>query len=67
MFSRDQLKRAETLTEGRFRAGRCRRPHNRLGFAYQAPSLLEHVSAIEGDNVVLYGQYVLVRKLVRRR
>jgi len=30
-------------------------------------SLLEHVSPIEWDNVVLYGQYILVRKLVRRR
>ena len=30
-------------------------------------SLLEHVSPIEWDNVVLYGQYVLDRKLVRRR
>ncbi|MGO9062918.1 MAG: transposase [Candidatus Binataceae bacterium] len=30
-------------------------------------SLLEHVSPIEWDNVVLYGQYVLDQKLVRRR
>ena len=30
-------------------------------------SLLEHVSPIEWDNVVLYGQYFLDRKLVRRR
>ena len=30
-------------------------------------SLLEHVSPIESDNVVLYGQYILDRKLVRRR
>ena len=29
--------------------------------------LLEHVSPIEWDNVVLYGQYILDRKLVRRR
>ena len=29
-------------------------------------SLLEHVSPIEWDNVVLYGQYILDRKLVRR-
>jgi TnpA family transposase len=28
-------------------------------------SLLEHVSPIEWDNVVLYGQYVLNRKLIR--
>jgi hypothetical protein len=27
---------------------------------------LEHVSPIEWDNVVLYGQYILDRKLVRR-
>lgn len=27
-------------------------------------SLLEHVSPIEWDNVVLYGQYILDRKLV---
>jgi hypothetical protein len=30
-------------------------------------SLLKHVSPIEWDNVVLYGQYILDRKLVRRR
>jgi hypothetical protein len=30
-------------------------------------SLLEDVSPIEWDNVVLYGQYILDRKLVRRR
>jgi Tn3 transposase DDE domain len=30
-------------------------------------SVLEHVSPIEWDNVVLYGQYILDRKLVRRR
>ncbi len=30
-------------------------------------SLLEHVSPIEWDNVVLDGQYILDRKLVRRR
>lgn len=30
-------------------------------------SLLEHVSPIEWDNVVLYGQYILDRKLIRRR
>jgi hypothetical protein len=30
-------------------------------------SLLEHVSPIEWNNVVLYGQYILDRKLVRRR
>src|ERR1700738_1923700 len=36
MFSRDQLKRAATLTEEDFvQLGKCRRPHNRLGFAYQ--------------------------------
>jgi hypothetical protein len=29
--------------------------------------LLKHVSPIEWDNVVLYGQYILDRKLVRRR
>jgi hypothetical protein len=28
-------------------------------------SLLEHVSPIEWDNVVLYAQYILNRKLVR--
>src|SRR5258708_1716249 len=32
-----------------------------------ALSLLEHVSPIEWDNVVLYGQYILNRKLVRQR
>jgi hypothetical protein len=36
MFSRDQLKWAATLTEQDYvQLGRCRRPHNRLGFAYQ--------------------------------
>ena len=30
-------------------------------------SLLEHVSPIEWDNVVLYGQYILDRKLIRQR
>ena len=36
MFSRDQLKRAASLTEEDFvHLGKCRRPHNRLGFAYQ--------------------------------
>src|SRR6516162_5917895 len=30
-------------------------------------SLLEHVSPIEWDNIVLYGQYILDRKLVRQR
>jgi hypothetical protein len=36
VFSRDQLKRAASLTEEDFvQLGRCRRPHNRLGFAYQ--------------------------------
>jgi hypothetical protein len=30
-------------------------------------SLREHVSPIEWDNVMLYGQYILDRKLVRRR
>jgi hypothetical protein len=40
MFSRDQLKRAATLTEEDF---------------------------VQPDNVVLYGQYILDRKLVRQR
>jgi hypothetical protein len=36
MFPRDQLKRAATLTEEDFvQLGKCRRPHNRLGFAYE--------------------------------
>jgi hypothetical protein len=36
MFSRDQLKRAAALTDEDFvQLGRCRRPHNRLRFAYQ--------------------------------
>jgi Domain of unknown function (DUF4158) len=36
MFSRQQLKRAATLTEEDLRQiGKCRRPYNRLGFAYQ--------------------------------
>src|ERR1700740_95782 len=36
MFSRDQLKRATSLTEEDFaQLGKCPRPHNRLGSAYQ--------------------------------
>jgi hypothetical protein len=36
MFSRDQLKRAATLTKEDFvQLGKCRHPHNRLGSAYQ--------------------------------
>jgi hypothetical protein len=36
MFSRDQLRRAASLTEEDFvQLGKCRRPHNRLGFADQ--------------------------------
>ena len=36
MFSRQQLKRAARLTdEDLVQIGKCRRPHNRLGFAYQ--------------------------------
>jgi hypothetical protein len=35
-ISRDQLKRAAALTEEDFvQLDKCRRPHNRLGFAYQ--------------------------------
>ncbi len=30
-------------------------------------SLLEHVSPIEWDNVILYGQYILNRSHIRRR
>jgi len=30
------------------------------------PGQRQHVSPIEWDNVVLYGQYVLDRKLIRR-
>jgi len=38
MFPREQLKRAAALTEEDFvQLGNCRRPHNRLGFAYQVP------------------------------
>jgi Domain of unknown function (DUF4158) len=36
MFSRDQLKRAASLTEEDFaHLSKCRHPHNRLGFGYQ--------------------------------
>jgi uncharacterized protein DUF4158 len=36
MFSRHQLKRAAALTEeDPAQIGKCRRPHNRLGLAYQ--------------------------------
>ena len=66
MFSRDQLKRHPD--RGRFRAARqvpaseCDPLANGIDL-----SLLEHVSPIEWDNVVLYGQYILDRKLVRQR
>ena len=54
MFSRDQLKRAATLTkEDLVQLGKCRRPHNRLGFVYPLAngidlSQLEHVSPSNG-------------------
>lgn len=36
MFSRQQLKHAATLTEEDLKQiSNCRRPYNRLGFAYQ--------------------------------
>jgi hypothetical protein len=55
MFSRDQLKRAATLTEEDFvQLDKCRRVS-----ATRSP--------MESDNVVLYGQYILDRKLVRQR
>ena len=39
MFSRDQLKRAASLTEEDFvEIGKCRRPHNRRGFPTRSPS-----------------------------
>jgi len=38
----------------------------RPGCQWNRSLLLEHVSPIEWDNVVLYGQYILDRKLVRR-
>ncbi len=100
MYTRRQLRREAALTEADLEEIRqCRRPHNRLGFAYQLSlvrllnrfpyqqpfevveelaiftsvqlavdgSLLEQVSPIAWDNVVLYGQYVLNRKLIKRR
>jgi len=39
----------------------------RSGRQWNRYSLLEHVSPIEWGNVVLYGQYILNRKLVRQR
>jgi hypothetical protein len=39
----------------------------RSGRQWNRYSLLEHVSPIEWDNVVLYGQYILDRKLARQR
>ena len=54
MFSRDQLKRAANLTEEDFvQLDKC------LPAGTHSP--------IEWDNVVLYGQYILDRKLVRQR
>ncbi len=67
-FLRVAKLRPEDMTEIRKR----RRDNNRLGFAYQLAfirlknlSLLEHVSPIGWDNVILYGEYVLNRSLVR--
>jgi hypothetical protein len=47
MFSRDQLKRAVSLTEDHFaQLGKCWRPHNRLGFAdRQAIPITRHFVA----------------------
>jgi Tn3 transposase DDE domain-containing protein len=39
----------------------------RSGRQWNRCSLLERVSPIEWGNVVLYGQYILNRKLVRQR
>ena len=84
-FSRGKLVREASLTQADMNeVAKCRREHNRLGFAYQIGfarlfnrfpaqqpleinnellsfdiSLLEHVSPIEWENVILYGQYVL--------
>ena len=60
MFSREQLKRE--LYRKRQPKIECHPIANGIDL-----SLLEHVSPIEWDNVVLYGQYILDRKLVRRR
>jgi hypothetical protein len=82
MFSRDQLRRAASLPTKiscssasvgalitglalsiRFRVlSQCDPVANGVD-----TSLLENVSPIEWDSVVLYGQYILDRKLVRRR
>jgi hypothetical protein len=44
-----------------FRVGRCREPED----GDIDIVMLEHVSPIEWDNVILYGQYVLDRDQVR--
>ena len=79
MYSRHQLKRAARLTaEDLVQIGRCRRPQNRLGFGYQLAfvRLLNRFpkrpfevvdDLVNFTAVVLYGQYILDRKLVRRR
>ena len=58
MFSGDQLKRAASLTEEDFvQLGKCRRPHNRPGFARRIRRGLlkvEQLHALARD--VFYGR-----------
>jgi hypothetical protein len=47
MFSRDQFKRAASLTEEDFaQLGKCRRPHKRLGFACQVAFVLSQCDPV---------------------
>jgi hypothetical protein len=72
MFSRDQLKRAATLTEEDFvQLDKCRRPHNRLGFAYQVAfvrlfvryrlSSIRILRALEISSVAMIDQELTLR------
>jgi hypothetical protein len=46
MFPREQLKRAATLSEEDFvQLGKCLRPRNRLGFAYQV-AFVRHLQSL---------------------
>jgi hypothetical protein len=62
VFSRDQLKRAATLTEKDFvQLGKCRRPHNRLGFAYQVAELVSATGKIRPELAAALVALYLIR------
>lgn len=75
------VRQASLTAEDLERACQCRRDFNQLGFGYQVGfvrllsrfpakagvdvGMLEHISPIEWENVILYGQYVIDRRLIR--